>query len=366
MRHLKISHLVGAAAAVSALVLLTPGVAAAQAWSVVPSPSGGQLNGVASVSANDVWAVGQTLAPQTLAEHWDGTAWSVVPTPNPAASDRLSAVAAVSTSDVWAVGRVSFSSPPVILNWNGRRWLSVKPPRQTGFLTGVTAVSANDVWAVGESQSSGAEQTLIEHFNGRKWSVVPSPNTGFSDQLTAVTSVSASDVWAVGFAEPNAFASPQTLILHWDGTSWSVVPSPDPAGVGVDNELSGATAVSATDVWAVGETGNGAQTLTEHWDGTSWTAVSSPSAGRLAGVAAVSASDIWAVGSVTDINGITTTVIEQWDGTSWSVVTSPNPSLNENVLAAASADPASGQAWAVGEFFNNTTFTRQTLTEFNP
>src|SRR5216684_471610 len=264
MKRVKTSYLLGpVAVAVSALLLLTPGVAAAQAWTVVPSPTGGQLNGVASVSANDVWAVGQTLAPGTLAEHWDGTAWSVVPTPNPAANDRLSAVAAVSTSDVWAVGIVSFSSPPVILHWNGKRWASVAHPKQAGFLTGVTAVSANDVWAVGE-------------------------------------------------------------------------------------------------------TGNGAQTLIEQWNGTSWTAVSSPSTGRLAGVAAVSASDIWAVGSVTDINGITSTVIEQWNGTSWTVVPSPNPSLNENVLAAASADPASTQAWAVGEFFNNTTSTRQTLTEFNP
>src|SRR6266516_1716481 len=261
MKHLKISHLWGAAAAaVSALVLLTPGVAAAQAWTVVSSPSGGQLNGVASVSANDVWAV----------------------------------------------GIVSFSSPPVIVHWNGKRWASVAHPKQTGFLSGVAAVSASDVWAVGESQVPGVGlQTLIEHFNGRRWSVVPSPNIGPMDQLRGVTAVSASDVWAVGFAEPTSFANPQTLILHWDGTSWAVVPSPDP--------------------------------------------------GRLAGVAAVSGSDIWAVGSVTDVNGITTTVIEQWNGTSWSVVPSPNPSPNENVLAAASADPVSTQAWAVGEFFNTTT-----------
>src|SRR5260221_11562251 len=126
MKRVKISHLLGpAAAAVSALLLLTPGAAAAQAWTVVPSPAGGQLNGVARVSANDVWAVGQTLAPGTLAEHWDGTAWSVVPTPNPAANDRLSAVAAVSASDVWAVGAASFSNPPVTGRWNGRSWTSV-------------------------------------------------------------------------------------------------------------------------------------------------------------------------------------------------------------------------------------------------
>jgi len=115
--------------------------------------------------------------------------------------------------------------------------------------------------------------------------------------------------------------------------------------------------------------GVGLQTLIEHWNGAGGVWVPSPSIGptdHLTAVTAVSASDIWAVGSVTDINGITSTVIEQWNGTSWSVVPSPNPSLNENVLAAASADPASTQAWAVGEYFNNTTSTRQTLTEFNP
>src|SRR6266700_7983539 len=216
MRRVKINHLLGAAAAaVSTLVLLTPGVAAAPAWTVVSSPSGGQLNGVASVSANDVWAVGQTLAPGTLAEHWDGTAWSVVPTPNPApGSDRLSAVAAVSTSDVWAVGTVSFPSPPIILRWNGRRWASVAHPRQTGFLSGVSAVSANDVWAVGESQVPGVGlQTLIEHFNGRKWSVVPSPNIGPHENTRAAASAdpASTQSWAVGEFFNTTTSTRQTL-----------------------------------------------------------------------------------------------------------------------------------------------------------
>jgi len=64
--------------------------------------------------------------------------------------------------------------------------------------------------------------------------------------------------------------------------------------------------------------------------------------------------------------GVTQKVIEQWNGSTWSVVTSPNPSTSENVLNAAAADPVSSQAWAVGEFFNNTSSGRQTLTEFNP
>lgn len=187
-----------------------------------------------------------------------------------------------------------------------RHGLEIRQAPQAGLLSGVAAVSASDVWAVGEFSKPGVGfQTLIEQWNGHKWGVVPSPDVGSLDELTAVTAVSASDVWAVGFSEanPSTFPFPQTLILHWDGTSWSIVPSPNPGPL--DSRLSGVTAV-------------------------------------------------------------TSTVIEQWDGTSWSVVPSPDPSTAENILAAAAADPASGQAWAVGEFFDNATSTRQTLTEFNP
>src|SRR5260221_12429446 len=99
-------------------LLLAPAVAQAAAWSVVPSPSpgveGNVLPAVASVSANDVWAVGEatdaTGRQLTLTEHWNGTAWSVVASPNVgSANNTLLAVAAVSTTEVWAVGR---AEPP--------------------------------------------------------------------------------------------------------------------------------------------------------------------------------------------------------------------------------------------------------------
>jgi hypothetical protein len=350
--------------------LLVPVIADAAAWSVVSSPTvsgGSELHAVASISANDVWAVGQGSG-QTLTEHWNGSAWSIVPSPNPATNDALLGVAAVSTNDVWAVGKANTSSPPVIEHWNGSTWQTVKAPRQNGFLQAVTAVSANDIWAVGESVgTSGAFQTLIEHWNGRKWSVVSSPNVGtLTNELLGVTAVSANDIWAVGFVVTTSFGSTQTLTLHWNGTSWSVVSSQNAS---INDELRAVAAVSSSDVWAVGQFISGAnvQTLIEQWNGTSWSIVTSPAAGLLSGIAIVSANDIWAVGSFTDPNtGVTSTVIEQWNGSTWSVVTSPNPSASENVLDGAAADQVSGQAWAVGEFFNNTSFQRETLTEFNP
>jgi hypothetical protein len=371
MNRLKVNLFVSVVGAVLLALLLAPAVAEAAAWTVVPSPSPGSvndLNGVASISANDVWAVGDTNQ-QTLTEHWNGHKWRVVSSPNASSNDALLGVAAVSTNDVWAVGKVNTATPPLIEHWNGTSWSLVKAPKQVGFLNGVTAVSTNDVWAVGNFiNASHVNQTLIEHWNGHKWSVVASPNVGTqNNELFGVTAVSANDIWAVGFFAPSANVPLQTLTLHWDGSSWSVVPSPNVAGT-QNNELFGVAAVSATDVWAVGEfiTGSSVQTLIEHWNGSSWSVVSSPSAGQLKGIAIVSANDIWAVGSVLINFSVFQTVIEQWNGTSWSVVPSPNPSVSENILDAAAANQSSGQAWAVGEFFNTTTNVLQTLTEFNP
>ena len=179
--------------------------------------------------------------------------------------------------------------------------------------------------------------------------------------------VSATDIWAVGQSQNGTSGIPSTLSEYWDGTSWSIVTSP--AGPGLQNGLLGVTAVSSSDVWAVGDSGSG--TLIEQWDGTSWTVVPSPSpAGTLAnplfGVAAVSATDIWAVGqSQNGTSGIPSTLIEHWDGTSWSIVASPSPG-SAATLSGTAADPASGQAWAVGNLRPTGGGATQTLTEFNP
>ena len=170
-------------------------------------------------------------------EHWDGTRWSITPNPNPSSSSNL--------------------------------------------LSDVAAVSANDVWAVGYyNSSSGPSQTLVEHWDGSQWSVVPSPNTAITmtNSLRHLDVVSANDVWAVGFYSYNY---PHTLIEHWDGVQWSIVPSPAPGQQG--DELWGVSAVSPNDVWAVGfyYPSGTARTLTEHWDGVQWSVVPSPNAGSL-------------------------------------------------------------------------------------
>jgi hypothetical protein len=370
--------LTGAAAALAMTLLLAPAALAQPApWAVVASPNASpgnnQLAAVASISASDVWAVGSADNAvgnaQPLAEHWDGTAWSIVPTPA-VVTGTLSGVAAISSTDVWAGGGFLLSSrgnTAQFEHWNGRRWSVAKSPTVAGAtIFGMAAVSSTDVWAVGSVISGGVAQTFIEHWNGKKWAVVPSPNASAqNNHLDGVTAISVNDVWAVGDFQ-NASGVFQTLTEHWDGTAWRIVPSP--SGAGPQAGLLGVAAVSTSNVWAVGDTGS--NTLIEQWNGTSWTVVPSPTpAGTLfnplSGAAIVSANDIWAVGqSQNGTTGIPQTLIEQWNGTSWSIVPSPAPGT-ASLLSGASADPASGQAWAVGNFTAASGAT-QTLTEFNP
>jgi hypothetical protein len=177
--------------------------------------------GVAVVSATDIWAVGEyavsSSTNQTLIEHWNGSNWQIVPSPNVAGSvfNDLNGVAVVSTNDVWAVG---FSNGTLIEHWNGSNWQVVASPNVGSVfndLNGVAVVSANDVWAAGDfSPSSGPSQTLIEHWNGTRWKVISSPNAGFfTNFLDGVATVSANDVWAVG-GHAN-----KTLTEQWNGTS---------------------------------------------------------------------------------------------------------------------------------------------------
>lgn len=342
-------------------------------WSVVPSPNPngpGNLNAVAAVSAHDIWAVGgfhnqTTGAQQTLIEHWNGTRWQIVASPNPSSTyNVLNAVVAVSARDVWAVGYSAsasgVSTQTLTEHWNGTRWSVVRSPSpasQNNELSSVAAVSAHDIWAVGfisilTSDQTLLDQTLIEHWNGTRWSVVKSisPGSG-SAHLARVATISAHDVWAVG--DSNTFA--RTLIEHWNGTRWSVVKSPNP---GAGGSLSGVAALSARDVWAAGSytsTSGVTLTLVEHWNGTDWQVVKSANTGTSTNfwaVAAVSAHDVWAVGNDFSSVGMQT-LTEHWNGKQWRIVKSPSPGSFLTQLEGVAA-VSSGNVWAVGHADVNT------------
>lgn len=303
-------------------------------WSTVSSYSidglDNILEGIAGVSASDIWAVGsgQGAENDAITLHWNGTEWQHIPSPDPHSINQLTGVSAIATNDVWAVGEfyhVSANSQnPRAIHWDGTAWTPVTVPSPGGeqsnsIFNAVSAVASNDVWAVGYgSQYGQPEAGLTEHWDGTSWSIIPNPSASGSN-LSAVAVLSPTDVWAAGYT-PSGLTTglgTRSLIMHWDGTSWSVVPSPDVEGTG--SRLRGMVAVAPNDVWAVGSTIRGCcfyRALAEHWDGTQWSiapSFSSGSGNRPFSVAASGADNLLAVGEYSADNRIQT-LVEQYTG----------------------------------------------------
>ncbi len=96
-------------------------------------------------------------------------------------------------------------------------------PGTSSSLGGV-AVVACQAWAVGDYSNGSARLALIERWNGTNWAQVPSitPANSFQPELTGGTAISANDAWAVGGYIAIAGGFPhRTLIEHWNGTTWT-------------------------------------------------------------------------------------------------------------------------------------------------
>jgi hypothetical protein len=297
---------------------------AGSGWTVEPSYSFGSLDnvlaGVSAASLNDAWAVGayypaSSTVLATLAHHFDGNRWTAFPLPNVGAQENvLYAVAMPTTGKAWAVGYY---------------------------------VSGKFV-----------QQTLIEHFDGTVWTVVPSPSPGaLQNILFSVAAITDSDVWAVG-AEQDASGLWHTLTEHWDGAGWSVVNAVDAGSSG--NQFYAVKALASDNVYAVGQQAGAGfpnQALVENWNGKTWSVVSSPadaSASVLPLGAAATSSTLTLVGEQeTDTAPYTTYVAAGTPGAE-SIQTTPNAGSGENDLFAATT-AADGSTWTVGWDIDTTT-----------
>jgi hypothetical protein len=358
--------------------LATAGGAAPGATASTSSAVGyqNQLFGVAALSPADVWAVGihcwggcgTEPQGQPVVVHWNGTAWSKVKIHGlGSAGGAINAVSAFSPTDVWAVGYSDIPgtryTEPLTLHWNGTAWSVVPSPTGAGLLQGVRAVSATSAWAVGDTENPDTTTgTLTMRWNGTTWSTVPSPDPGpfgYTNELRSVTATSAKNAWAVGYYTSPSGPNGQRLILHWNGTAWSQVASQNPSSA--QSTLTGVSATSTGNAWAVGQhcpsgpkdcADSHQDTLILHWNGMAWSRDTSPSPGTddyLHAVTTRTTTDAWAVGYDQNRTGSFDTLILHWDGTRWSRVSSPNTTSAFNYLFQVSADSAK-DAWAVGYY----------------
>jgi hypothetical protein len=366
-----------ARAAIGAALIVTLGAAAApaagaQADAGTVTNFKFALNAVSVLSPSDAWAVGDSAT----VLHWNGTSWAPVTIPGLPAAVSLSAVDALSSSDVWAAGFADAGTPfspetTLIVHWNGTAWKRVsapgsfKPESLSPSLPSMSMDSATDGWAVGSvvDDKTGANTSLALHWNGTSWQrVTTSPGLSFS----GVTSFSPSNAAAVGTHQTSEFMF-TPVAFHWNGTSWKVTAAlPAPPGVSA-SQLAGPyslSAPSATDMWTVGGqfTSTGVNNLAWHWNGTRWTVMRTslvtPDGSGLTGVTAISPANVWAVGftNTTGDNGNDQAPVSvHWNGTSWTRVTTPDPigpNSGSTVLNAVS-NAGPGNIWAVGHYAHN-------------
>lgn len=291
--------------------------------------------------------------------------WDQVASPSPSSiRNRLYSVSALSANNVWASGGFvdeNGARHTLVEHWDGNTWSIVPSPNQGtgGYLYDIEAVSTNNVWAVGitcttlSCANTGDYTTLIEHWNGSAWSVVPGADTGGNTSvLVGISVVSANNIWALGNWLDSAF------IEHWNGSTWSMVPIPD---LGSNfTYVADIYARSSSDAWVVGQRCvdadcNSIEPIMLHWNGRVWSIVSLPdvggSGGYLSAVWAISPNNVWAVGAVCTNAACTQErgLIMRYNGRGWTIVANPNPgSYDTNfqgVLAVSHND-----IWASGSY----------------
>jgi hypothetical protein len=313
-----------------------------------------EFRDVAFVSAGESWAVGDALdratnGNQALIERYNGSGWSVIPSPYQGTlSNGLNGVSMASGGG-WAVGyalKAGWKYQPLGLRWDGTRWSQASPAQLPGhaYFTGVDTVTKTSAWAVGfQTAANGTRRTLIEDASGAAWSQAASPNDGTSSDdnvLMAVAGTPATGLWAVGYRESPTGVKP--LMLRYDTTSPSPawvsvsgaggVPSPGT----VETVLTAVDVRTASDVWAVGyyDDGGGKRPLALHWNGGNWSTSPVPGVGLLRQVSVVAAGNVWAAGTYNGAHG-TQTLIVHFDGTTWATVKSADSGGSDELIGLA-------------------------------
>jgi hypothetical protein len=343
-----------------------------------PNPSGAQfslLNAVSCTSSSVCAAFGVNANGSglsvTLAERWNGTTWSIQPTPNRprASASGFSAVSCPMPSFCMAAGTAanSFSTPVSLAeSWNGKTWKIQKTPNLPGAepsgLIGVSCTRPANCMAVGTTgiDNSPRHALVAEHWNGNGWDITPVPNppgmASAGGGLESVSCTGTSACMTVG-AYVNSSGLLQPLSERWNGTRWSVVPIPHPPGA-LATLLNSVACTSATACTAVAEAVNASGTwvtMAERWDGIRWRIQPTPnpagarSAG-LFGVDCTGPSACTAVGAVVDSasDPVGPTLAERWNGTKWRIQPTPNPSSPGSGALTWVACPSPSACTAVG------------------
>ena len=304
------------------------------AWSISPSPTLGpwsELFGVSCESISFCVAVGfwspdgRGGDARSLVETYNGNSWAVSPSRNPGLSNQLWSVSCTKRSFCVGVGQEN-SSTGLVETWNGKVWSAQLSPVTAGGgdLLAVSCLSARSCIAAGSTGGS----TLVETYDGRVWTILPSPNasTTFWTSLYGVSCTAGPSCVAVGAYYVSKAIGTMPVVETYDGTTWTITATPSLVSGG---ELNGVSCPIARNCKAVGVnySGTDGHNLAETFDGSSWVIASTGNVGSqpgLSGVSCVASQWCMAVGSHYGGNSRYLTSVEILRGTTWSMLSSPN------------------------------------------
>lgn len=259
-------------------------------------------------SSDDIWTFGQSgdnipSEADGVAHHWDGRAWTKMTIPRDQGKPVIPQAAALVGGEVWAVGYVSLAfldTRAAVVRWNGTSWSKMDVPLPVGdsSLYGVRAAGPNDVWAVGLTRaftSGSFTQPFVVHWDGTRWSHVPTPTTASDVALSDVEIRGPGEVWVAGdegwMNQDPPPAPDRPYILRWNGQSWTRTPTP----TGQGRTYLSALGLRAGQLWA-----GGTSTATALvWDGQKWQVGPKP-AGTYTSISALAGGPngtLWAAGS---------------------------------------------------------------------
>jgi hypothetical protein len=218
-----------------------------------------------------------------------------------------SAVVAVARGDAWVFGGTNpgAASSPTAEHWDGQRWrASHLPAGLSGFIVAADASSARNIWAVGDGYAL--------QWNGSRWAEARTWSAG---QVTSVAAISPRDVWV--FGSSGFGGQPGIGAWHYTGRSWIQV-------TGIAASVYRASALSATDIWAVTFSPGGGSVL--RYDGTDWDPVAAATAlanTQLSDILAQSPNSVWVSGISPASGADGHVVLAHWNGRSWTRYAAP-------------------------------------------
>jgi hypothetical protein len=302
-----------------------------QSFPVPANSDGAGLTQVSCTSATFCEAVGSYFdesdgSTDPLAAVWNGTSWSIQSTPSLTTTAAFTAVSCTSAKfcEAWGGGNAGNPGPEVAEQWNGTSWALQTVPSDAVSVAGVSCTSAKFCEAVGT--------TAVYGWNGSQWSAQTVPSSLSAAGLNGVSCTSAKFCELVGVenTSPNYVG----VAAVWNGSAWTAQSAANPSGATYASldavSCASASACEAAGDYQIVTTGNDPKAVAEAWNGTSWVlqkAVAPPgaTANELNGVSCVTASFCAAVGWHDNSAGNEVNLAEIWNGTSWLITTTPNP-----------------------------------------